>query len=307
MKYKFALIGLGEISKHYSSLLTSSNIDLIAVIDKNENAPGRGLFKGVDFNADYSRLFDIRPDFVIVAATAKAHFTIISDLLSHGINVISEKPLAANLTEVKKLYRLAKENNTAILPIYHWQYTDEAIWLRENSKKLGKLKSAEMIIHDPYAFETGRSIALDRVGMLGAFLDEFPNAISLLNELIYFDDKKKVDITYSRFIVDESCNYALYSDSNFFYDNIDIKIRIDWRKKINDKHFIFNFENATVDILHSENRIYKDEKLVFEWNANDYKSTQYKRLFDEFTPKKTNYKLTVFLYNLMEIIEGSII
>lgn len=307
MKYKFALIGLGEISKHYSSLLALSNIDLIAVIDKNEKAPGRELFKDVDFYSDYSSIIDIKPDFVIVAATANVHFRIISDVLSYGINVISEKPLAENLKEVEKLYKIAKKNNVALLPIYHWQYTDEAIWIKQNLKRLGKLKSAEMIIHDPYAFETGDSIKSDRVGMLGALLDEFPNAISLLDEIINFDDKNKVDIIYSRIIVDENCNYAIYSESKLLYDNIEMKIRIDWRKNVSDKHFIFDFENSTVDILHSEKRIYEEDKLVFEWNADDYKTEQYKRLFGDFIPEKTNYRLTKFLFKLMESIKANYI
>lgn len=303
MKYKFALIGLGEISKHYSSLITSSNIDLIAVIDKDENAPGRKLFKNIVFNDDYSSLFEIKPDYVIVAATARAHFNIISDLLSHGISVLSEKPLASNLEEIEILYELAKNNSAHLLSMYHWQYTDEVIWIKKNLKRLGNLKSVEMIIHDPYASDTGYTIASDRVGMLGAFLDEFPNAISLLNELIHFDDIRKTDIIYSRYIVDKSCNYAIYSESHLFYKDIDIKIRIDWRKNIDDKHFILIFENAVVDILHSENRIYEDRKLVFEWNSDDYKTKQYKRLFGEFMPQKNNYKLTKFLFNLMKMIK----
>ena len=304
MEYTFALIGLGEISKHYSSLLTSNNIDLIAVVDKNENAPGRELFGEVAFYTDYSSLFEIKPDYAIVAATAKAHFNIISDLLLHGISVLSEKPLAANLIEVKKLYKLSKNNNADLLPIYHWQYTDEAMWLKQNFKRLGKLRSVEMIIHDPYASETGNSIVPDRVGMLGAFLDEFPNAISLLNELINFDDYDKANILYSRHIVDKSYNYAIYSETKILYDGIEIKIRIDWRKNIGDKHFIFNFENATIDILHSEKRIYENESLVFEWDAIDYKTEQYRRLFGEFIPQNNNYTLTNFIFNLMEMIKA---
>lgn len=301
MGYKFALIGLGEIAKHYSSLLNLNNIHLISIVDKEPSPIAEKYFQKIRRYFDYRKLYSQDIDFVLVATTAENHYTIIKDLLVHKISVVSEKPLAGSHNEILELYKLAKKNNVNLIPIYHWQYTDESLWLKENTNHFGKIKNIKVVIHDNYASANGVNIVKDRIGMMGTTLDELPNALSIINEVIPLTDIHKCKILHQRTISDKNCGYNIFSNFNFMYESTNIDITIEWRKNLNDKSFLIEFfNNDILEIFHSEKKIYLNGELKFSWENSDSLEMQYYRLFKEFDIKKHNKELTKFLFEFIE-------
>jgi len=300
LKYKISLIGLGTIANHYIGLLESNNMELIAVVDINPNTSARkNIFNKVTYFSDYTKLFDYNLDFVLISATAKNHYSIAKDFLEHRINVICEKPLAETYMDINNLYVIAHKNNVKLISIYHWQYTAEVQWLEKYRQQLGEIKKIILKIHDPYASQNGKNIIEDKIGMLGAVLDEFPNAFSLIDVLLPLDKSENFKIEKKHSIIDSNCGYEIFCDTEIIYKGIPINISVDWRKNLKDKTFILEFDkNYLVEIFHSEGRLYVNNKLSYTWDHSNSLSSQYRTMFANFDVNKDNKRLTEFIFTV---------
>ncbi len=304
MRYKVALIGLGTIASYYIGLPRSNNMALTAVVDTNPYTLARkNIFGRFDYFSDYKKLFDDSLDFVLIAATAKNHYFIVKDFLEHGINVICEKPLAETYMDVNQLYAIAHKKNVKLISIYHWQYTDEVQWLEKYRRQLGKIKRIDLKIHDPYASKNGINIVEDRVGMMGAVLDEFPNAFSLVDVILPLNESEDFKIKKKRSIIDPNCGYEICCDVEIIYKGIPVNISVDWRKNLKDKTFRLEFEkNNLIEIFHSEGRLYVNNKLSHVWDKSNSLSNQYINMFSDFDVNKDNERLTKFIFKCISQI-----
>jgi len=73
---------------------------------------------GCETFENYKALFDKKDeiDFVVNASFSWDHYPVTLDLLKHGFNVVTEKPLAATPEEADELIKVAKENGCMIAP-----------------------------------------------------------------------------------------------------------------------------------------------------------------------------------------------
>src|SRR3990172_6682819 len=113
-----AVIGCGAITetfylpafKHCAHLFRQ----LILVDSDLERARGLGQqFQVTNYLTDYRDILGL-VDGVIIAVPHHLHYSISKDLLTAGVHVLCEKPLAQTGPEAKEMIRLADENGVTI-------------------------------------------------------------------------------------------------------------------------------------------------------------------------------------------------
>ena len=158
MGYRWGIIGTGHIAHQFAKgLKICSSSECYAVAS-------RGMGKAKKFAAEeaftkaygsYEELFkDPLVDIVYIATPNHLHYSLTTEALENGKNVLCEKPFASNLAQVKEMVEKAKEKNLFLM---------EALWSRFlpsiiETKKLietGEIGTplilqAEFGIHPPY-------------------------------------------------------------------------------------------------------------------------------------------------------------
>ncbi|MGD2066940.1 MAG: Gfo/Idh/MocA family oxidoreductase, partial [Candidatus Bathyarchaeota archaeon] len=110
---RVAVVGLGKMGLLHASILnTFPNVELKALCDKGSLIRKfcKKVFDGVHVVDDLTKLSDLNLDIVYVATPIPSHFGVIDTIYSNKIanHVFTEKTLASNYGESKKLCELAK-------------------------------------------------------------------------------------------------------------------------------------------------------------------------------------------------------
>ena len=79
---------------------------------------------------DLDALLDLNPDLVIVAGANVTHMPHSRAALSRGINVVIDKPIAANAQAVAELGELAEANGVAVLPFQNRRWDSDYLTLK---------------------------------------------------------------------------------------------------------------------------------------------------------------------------------
>lgn len=123
-KPRIAVIGAGKFGQnHVRHLSVHSGVELVAVADPN--AAARAQFAALETLADYRELIG-RVDCAVVAAPSSHHAEIGSTLLSAGIDVLMEKPIAEDAAGARQLVELATAHGR-ILQIGHLERFNPAV------------------------------------------------------------------------------------------------------------------------------------------------------------------------------------
>lgn len=154
-KLNVALIGYGRSGWGiHGAFLRSESNDICNVVACVEFDPARREAMkndfGCDVYSDYTQLFgrtDI--DFVISATYSDHHYAVAKDLMAHGFNVLSEKPLCKTADMVQDLIDTRDANNVQFT-IFH-QYRFNNYW-----KEMTKLLD-QGIIGEPKLFRVKQS------------------------------------------------------------------------------------------------------------------------------------------------------
>jgi len=119
-KLRVAIIGQGRSGRaiHGKFFLSDNNdkYEVVAVVDQIEKR--RAYAKeayGCDVYADHRELYgreDI--DLVVNSTFSHHHYHVTMDLLTHGFNVVVEKPFSAHVEECEAMIRAAKEHNVML-------------------------------------------------------------------------------------------------------------------------------------------------------------------------------------------------
>ena len=171
------MIGAGKFGQnHVRHLSIHAGVELVAVADPNASA--RAQFPAVETLADYRELIG-RIDCAVVAAPSSQHAEIGSALLSAGIDVLMEKPIAEDAAGARRLIELATVHGR-ILQIGHLERFNPAV--EALAKKITLPLFFE--VHRLSAFSP-RSLDIDVVldlmvhdlDLLLAFTGQLPSAI----------------------------------------------------------------------------------------------------------------------------------
>lgn len=143
---KAGVIGLGMSGKyiHCDTIAFENNLyTLAAVSDPDEGRRSAAVEKyGCKAYADYMQMVESQPlDFVVNAAPSRLHVPISLDLLSHGCNVVCEKPVAADMAGVNSLFDKAKSTGRAFTVFHDLRYTPHFQQLKSviDSGTLGRI------------------------------------------------------------------------------------------------------------------------------------------------------------------------
>ncbi|MFI9269725.1 Gfo/Idh/MocA family protein [Kitasatospora sp. NPDC052896] len=127
-----AVIGLGVISRFYLAALEQApGLRAAAVCDLEEAALAPARAAGLPAHRDHRALLAAHPELagVIVTVPNDAHFALCRDLLTAGLPVCVEKPLATRSADARALAALAAERRVPLLTAFHRRYNAEAIRL----------------------------------------------------------------------------------------------------------------------------------------------------------------------------------
>lgn len=118
---RVAIIGQGRSGRdiHGAYFRSDANkyFDVVAVVELDADRRARALeeYPGCQVYADYTELYgrdDI--DLVVNATYSQDHYPVSKELLSHGFNVLVEKPMGKTRWECEDLMKCAKENGVVI-------------------------------------------------------------------------------------------------------------------------------------------------------------------------------------------------
>ena len=152
-----AILGYGDRSSKYSkyALDYPEELEVIAVIDVAEHK----LKKAKEvFNLNDDKLFtsldeflskDIKCDFVINGTMDHLHYETSIKLLNKGYNLLLEKPITANVEELKEIQALANKNNLKVIVCHVLRYTMFYSKIKEviASGAIGKVVNIQMNEH----------------------------------------------------------------------------------------------------------------------------------------------------------------
>ncbi len=124
---RVAVIGAGEFGQHHARVLHElPEAELVAVADPNlPRAQQVAASYGAAAVADYRELFG-RIDAATLAAPTSLHAPIGIDLLSHDVDLLVEKPIAADLASADRLLAAARDH-ARILHVGHLERFNPAV------------------------------------------------------------------------------------------------------------------------------------------------------------------------------------
>ncbi len=172
---KVGVIGIGNMGWHHARVLSLlKDAELVGVADPDEN---RGKLAIEQFQCqwfkDYNDLI-CKVDAICIAVPTLLHHKVGLDCLKAGVNVLIEKPIAANEIEAKSLINAAKISN-CLLQVGHIERFNPAF------RELNKIVQNEEIVvlesrrHSPHA---------DRANDVSVVMDLMIHDIDLVLELV---------------------------------------------------------------------------------------------------------------------------
>ena len=172
---KVGVIGIGNMGWHHARVLSLlRDADLVGVADPDES---RGKLAIEQFQCkwfkDYHDLIS-KDDAICIAVPTLLHHKVGLDCLKAGVNVLIEKPIAANELEAKSLINASKISN-CLLQVGHIERFNPAF------RELNKIVQNEDIVvlearrHSPHA---------DRANDVSVVMDLMIHDIDLVLELV---------------------------------------------------------------------------------------------------------------------------
>lgn len=218
-----AIVGVGKIvrDQHLPSIYQNDAFDLIAAASRN------GKVDGIDNFTNIEEMVAAVPELNSVALCMPpqyryqaAHYA-----LSHGLNVLLEKPPGATVSEVEGLVDLANEKKVSLFATWHSRF-GAAVEASKAALSDLQIMSVNVVWKENVRrWHTGQQWIWE-AGGLGVF-DPGINALSILTHIL----PEPVFITESQLYIPENkaapiaATLALSSPSN-----IPITVEFDWRQ-----------------------------------------------------------------------------
>ncbi len=144
MKTKVGFIGAGEIARaHLSRLLKMPDVEISAIYDINKEITreATGLFGGKGFDST-AELLDSGIDALFICSPQFAREDIDIEAVRRGINVLVEKPLGLELTQVIRKEKLVRESGVIHSSGYCLRYLDTV----QKAKRYLEDKQTDMVL-----------------------------------------------------------------------------------------------------------------------------------------------------------------
>ncbi len=158
-KVRMAVIGLGNMGSHHCDVIADmDNAELTAVCDVDEQRVQKAAKHGCRGYTDADALFrECELDAVVIATPHYQHTDLTVKAFERGIHVLTEKPIAAQLSDAGRMiaaWREARRSRPDIVFAAMFQQRTQAAAVKIkdflNQGELGKLIRATWIITDWY-------------------------------------------------------------------------------------------------------------------------------------------------------------
>ncbi len=126
---KAAVIGVGNMGRNHARVYREmEGVELVGVSDTNPQSAAKvGQVNMVPFFTDHMKLIEeAKPDLVSLAVPTVLHVEVASQLMSKGIHVLVEKPVASTVEAAEKLIEVAKKQGT-VLAVGHIERFNPAV------------------------------------------------------------------------------------------------------------------------------------------------------------------------------------
>lgn len=197
-KLNLAIIGQGRSGKDIHGLYYRSQDNLffqvkyVVEADARRRQIAESSYPGCIALTDYTQLFgfcDI--DLVVNASYSEMHYAITKDLLSHGLNVLTEKPMAGTYYECQDIINTAKKNGVLLAPFmqsFHAPYYRKILEVLR-SDVLGSIQQID-ITYSGFSRRWDWQTLQKRLG--GNLYNTGPHPIGLALGFLDFDPRTKV-------------------------------------------------------------------------------------------------------------------
>lgn len=152
-KLRVGVVGVGYLGKfHAQKYQYMPDVELVGVVDTNPDQ-GKKIAEetGTMYYGDHQLLFD-KVDAVSIAAPTPIHFSIAKDFLTHGIDVLIEKPITSDLADADELIEIARSRDL-IIQVGHLERFNPAVVALE-----GKIDHPRFIESHRLSIYQGRCI-----------------------------------------------------------------------------------------------------------------------------------------------------
>ena len=139
---KIAFAGTGYINKIHAQAAKNARLELAAVINHKKDSM---LEFGKQFNIarQYEKLEDLLKDggvdALVVSTPNYLHAPQTIAALNAGVHVMVEKPMAMNAQEAEQMCDAAEKSGSTLMVAHCWRFDPDVLWLKEQSKRLGKI------------------------------------------------------------------------------------------------------------------------------------------------------------------------
>jgi len=173
------VIGTGRMGKNHVRILNElESANLVALSDTDKEQLGRitSLYKVKGYLNYQDMLSTEQLDAVVVAVPTTLHKRVALDVISHGIHLLIEKPIASTVEDAQEIIQKAKEKNVKLM-IGHVERFNPAVQelkKRVMNNELGKI----------YKFAVERSSPFpSRVSDVGVVIDLAVHDLDVLNHI----------------------------------------------------------------------------------------------------------------------------
>ena len=182
-KLNVAVIGVGSMGKNHARVYSEmGNVELVAIsdADKETAAAMAKKYKTKQYTDYREMLKKEKIDAVSVCVPTKLHKGIALDLIKSNVNVLVEKPIAADIEEAKSMISEAEKNKVKLMVGHIERFNPVVVELKKRIKgnELGK-------IYKVHCTRMGPSV--HRIYDVGVIIDL---AIHEIDVLMYIIDSK---------------------------------------------------------------------------------------------------------------------
>ncbi len=257
---KVGLVGCGGISgAHVPSWDDMDNAELVAICDIRPEKMER--YPGHKFYTDFDKMLEENEfDIIDVCLPTFLHCEFALKAMNKGINVLSEKPISLNESDVDLLYETAEKNGVKYMVAQVLRFWSEYEVLKQiyDSNKYGKLISASMWRLGGYPSNSWMEwyTKKELSGLI-----PFDLHIHDLDFLVYAFGAPKNYVCNRKELPDQDYMSVVYDYGDFF-----ITAEASWFKAKYPFYmgFRFQFENAVVAFE-------RDGLTIYDCDGNEFK------------------------------------
>jgi predicted dehydrogenase len=139
---KIAFAGTGYINKVHAQAAKNLGLELVAVVNHKQESMaefGKQFNIARQYETVEAMLNDGNVDALVVSTPIYLHAPQAIAVLNAGGHVMVEKPMSMNAQEAEQMCEAAEKSGTILMVAHCWRFDPDVLWLKDQSKKLGKI------------------------------------------------------------------------------------------------------------------------------------------------------------------------